>query len=148
MNLELNRIKSDGDTTIGILKIEKRVFCGIIEDEFRTQKVWGETRIPAGTYEILLRNEGNMTKRYSAMFPDFHMGMLHLQNVPNFKYVYIHIGNTDDDTAGCLLTNYAIDLLQMKGSKSKQAYIFLYKRVIEAMDIGERIFIKIIDSDI
>ena len=31
------------------------------------------------------------------------MGMLHVLDVPNFKYILIHCGNTDEDTAGCLL---------------------------------------------
>lgn len=148
MNLELNRIKSDNDTTLGLLSIDGRIFCGVVEDEYRTIKVFGETRIPSGTYEIGLRNIGKMTQRYHARFPSFHKGMLHLQNVPGFKYVYIHIGNTDDDTAGCLLVNYGLNFLTMTGNKSIEAYIFLYKRIIEAMDKGEQVIIKITDNDL
>ena len=29
--------------------------------------------------------------------------MLELQDVPNFKYILIHAGNTDEQTAGCIL---------------------------------------------
>ena len=148
MNLELSRIKSDNDSTLGILKINGIVFCGVVEDEYRTKKIFGETRIPSGTYEIKLRNEGGMTKKYASHFPDFHRGMLWLQNVPNFDYVYIHIGNKEDDTAGCLLVNYGLNFLTMTGHKSTEAYIFLYKMIIEAFDKGEKVFIKIIDNDL
>jgi hypothetical protein len=30
-------------------------------------------------------------------------GMLHLQDVPNFTYILIHAGNTDEHTSGCLI---------------------------------------------
>ena len=29
--------------------------------------------------------------------------MLHLQDVPNFTYILIHAGNTDEHTSGCLI---------------------------------------------
>ena len=29
--------------------------------------------------------------------------MLHITNVPNFEYILIHCGNTDEHTSGCLL---------------------------------------------
>ena len=29
--------------------------------------------------------------------------MLWLQMVPDFQFIYIHVGNKDDDTDGCLL---------------------------------------------
>ena len=32
-----------------------------------------------------------------------HKGMIHVQDVPNFKYILWHTGNTDEHTAGCLL---------------------------------------------
>ena len=38
--------------------------CETLEDEYREVKVEGETRIPAGTYEIKLRTEGRMNERY------------------------------------------------------------------------------------
>ena len=32
-----------------------------------------------------------------------HYGMLHIQDVPNFTYILIHTGNTDEHTSGCLI---------------------------------------------
>ena len=62
-----------------------------------------ENRIPAGIYDVRLRKIGGFDGRYKKKFAGFHRGMLHIQDVPNFKYVLIHIGNTDKNTAGCLL---------------------------------------------
>ena len=32
-----------------------------------------------------------------------HQGMLHLQKVPGFEFILIHVGNADENTAGYLL---------------------------------------------
>jgi hypothetical protein len=107
MDLELLRFCSRDDFSLGLLfsiiDEVKEFLCYICEDEYRTVKVWGETRIPAGRYSIDLYLDGKFHNKYSERFPDMHMGMLKLRNVPNFEGVLIHIGNDDDDTAGCLI---------------------------------------------
>ncbi|KKR55853.1 MAG: hypothetical protein UT94_C0055G0001, partial [Candidatus Uhrbacteria bacterium GW2011_GWF2_40_263] len=94
MLLELFRRKSNEDATVGELYINGNKLCFTLEDEKREVKVMHETRIPAGTYEIKLQKNGEMTKKYAKKFPGIHEGMLWLQNVPNFQFIYIHIGNT------------------------------------------------------
>ena len=119
----------------------------VLEDEERTVKVFGETRIPEGVYEIKLRTEGGFHQKYLEKFGnEFHKGMLWLQNVPNFEYVLIHIGNTDDDTAGCLLvgdgcTENITKDGQLQGSTS--AYKRLYPIIIDRLLDGEQVFIEI-----
>ncbi len=103
MIVTVQRFFSNKNETIGGLFIDNRFKCFILEDEKRTVKVWGETRIPSGTYKCELRTEGKHHGRYKKRFPDEHEGMIHLLDVPNFKYILYHIGNTDEDTAGCLL---------------------------------------------
>ncbi len=106
MKLEVLRFSSQSESTLGILfniTNGREFLCFTLEDEFRTQKVYGETRIPAGTYEIELRTIGRFHERYLKKFPEMHIGMLWIRNVPNFSFVLIHIGNRDDDTAACLL---------------------------------------------
>ena len=72
--------------------------------EFREIKISGETRIPAGTYNVTLRTEGGFNQRYNDKFgTDFNKGMLWVRDVPGFEYILIHIGNNDNDTEGCLL---------------------------------------------
>ncbi len=103
MELTVLRYASGEESTLGLLYIDKKFACYTLEDEHRDVKVMGETRIPAGRYQVKLRTEGSHHLRYQQKFPDIHKGMLHVTNVPNFQWILIHIGNDDDDTAGCLL---------------------------------------------
>mgnify|MGYP003651949720 FL=1 len=107
MQLEVLRFNYGKDSTNGMLfeiNNGKREFlCYTLEDESREEKVWGETCIPEGEYCLGLRTTGGLHSKYSKRFADIHSGMLHVLDVPNFKYILIHCGNTDEDTAGCLL---------------------------------------------
>ena len=106
MKLQVLRFSSEYDSTNGLLL---DVTDGInflaytLEDEYRKKKRSKETRIPAGTYEIKLRDEGGFNQRYSKKYSRIHRGMLHIINVPGFEYILIHVGNSDEHTAGCLL---------------------------------------------
>ena len=154
MHLTLERIKSDSMTTIGNLWLEDelgdkpRLIAFTLEDEYRTKKVMNETRIPDGVYRIKLRNEGGMAPRYNERFTTInHRGMLHLQDVPGFKYIYIHVGNNDDDTSGCILVGYAATIAAMRIMNSADAYRDLYTRVSQAAEEGA-LSIAIINRDI
>ena len=95
MKLEVARISSQNDSTLGVLfdTTNGRKFLGFtIEDEAREVKVQGETRIPAGTYDVQLRTVGGFHQRYGAKYGPMHKGMLHVQNVPGFEYILIHHG--------------------------------------------------------
>ena len=56
MKLEVLRFSSQSDCTHGLLfevtEVKKHFLCYTLEDEHRVLKVKGETRIPAGTYNI------------------------------------------------------------------------------------------------
>lgn len=149
MRLRLVRYWSDGDSTSGVFCIaspqESFQACFAQEDEFRTVKVHGETRIPAGSYRVLLRKEGGFHQRYSAKFGDWHRGMLHLQDVPGFTWVLIHIGNDDDDTAGCILLGESARR-NWVGS-STDAYKRLYPPIRDALLRNEEVWIDVIDAD-
>jgi len=146
MKLLLERFHKSDDFTIGKLFIDGTFECYTLEDEFRSVKVMHETRIPAGMYEIKLRTFGGHHEKYKLKFPEFHKGMLWLQNVPNFKDILIHIGNTDEDTSGCLLLVKEVNLLTGYGSKSTQAYIEMYKKVIAAFNKNEKVTIEVKDE--
>lgn len=144
--LNVNRFVSDKDTTIGFFQSEKlKGFT--CEDEYRKDKVAGETRIPQGIYEIKFRTEGGMIKRYQEMF-DNHPGMLWLQDVEGFQYVYIHVGNKDEHTEGCLLVGYGANLNgEYSIASSRDFYIRLYREIQEAFAQGRRVFVRIVDND-
>ena len=148
MIITVDRFKSDSDATISKVSVDGRFVCFGLEDEYRDEKVASETRIPAGRYKVDVRREGGFHARYTARFPNFHRGMLHVTDVPGFTFILIHIGNTDEDTAGCLLVglNAAIDDGELRVTSSKLAYQKLYPMVIDAAERGE-LEIEYLDSD-
>jgi hypothetical protein len=155
MKLEVLRISSQSDSTSGILfdtTNGKRTFmCYTIEDEQRDVKVWGETRIPAGTYKLKLRTEGGFHNRYTGKYGDWHKGMIWVQDVPEFEYILWHTGNTDESTAGCLILGQTQEsnLIKPDGwvGSSVSAYKFVYPRVSEAILSGQDVEVTYIDYD-
>ena len=137
MEVKLKRIADNGDTSISVFYIDDVFQCFVIEDEYRTKKVYGETRIPEGTYSIDLRKSGGITSRYDKKYEN-HNGMLCIYNKPDwvlenkglrFQYILIHTGNTDEHTAGCLLLNDKVDASTFVGSYSSRAYKRVYPKI-------------------
>ena len=147
MELKVYRYSSQSQTTLGALQIDGKFECYTLEDQHQDIKVKGETRIPAGKYNIELRTVGGFDARYKAKF-SFHKGMLQVLNVPGFEYILIHIGNDEDDTAGCLLVgNTANNNRLNKGfiGDSTTAYKSLYPKVLKAIESGLDVTIEYID---
>lgn len=143
MELKVLRYNSESDYTDGLLFIDENFECYTLEDEGRTVKVYGETRIPDGTYEIGLRAEGGFHNKYLNKFKNsFHKGMLQVKDVPGFEYILIHIGNTDEDTAGCLLVGSTADKDKNFIGGSTSAYKQMYSKVIKALESGEKVTIN------
>ena len=147
MNLEVIRFSSGTDSTNGILidKTNNKFLAYTLEDEYRDEKKYGETRIPEGTYKLGLRKVGGYHTKYSKRFSDIHIGMLHVLDVPNFEYILIHCGNTDEHTAGCLLVGDSQENNQITKNgfigKSTQAYKRIYPDIANAIDCGEDVTI-------
>ena len=145
--LQMIRFISNKETTIGILRSDK-LSMFTLEDEHRTIKVKGETRIPEGIYEIIYRKEGGMLSDYKNLYPD-HPGMLWLQNVPDFQYVYIHVGNNQLHTDGCILVGMGCVLNgDYSITESRTAYLALYREIQAAFNSGRKVFISIQDKDL
>jgi hypothetical protein len=144
MTLNVKRYYHGQDFTLGLMFVDGKFETYTLEDEVRDKKVWGETRIPDGEYEVKLRTEGRMHEQYAKKFPGEHFGMLHLQNVPGFELILIHIGNTDEDTAGCILVgDDPSSLAEAKLGQSTVAYERLYQRVTQAIRENNHVTIKI-----
>lgn len=103
MKLILTRVFFLPDRTIGRLFIDDIYFCDTLEDKNRDinhngkfdneeSKVYGETCIPFGEYEVKVT--------YS---PKFKRELPILLDVPNFEGIRIHRGNYIKDTLGCIL---------------------------------------------
>ena len=154
MKLKVIRFSSQSDCTNGLLFDATKgmdFLCYTLEDEKREEKVMAETRIPAGVYSIILRKEGGHHNKYSKKYGSSHKGMLWLQDVPNFKWILIHTGNTDEHTAGCLIVGDSQEnnLLMKNGfiGKSTQAYKRIYPPIANAIEKGEKVTIEYIDLD-
>lgn len=150
---KLQRYSDNGNSTQGLLMIldnVKPVFkCYVLEDEYREEKVIGETRIDAGLYEIKKRQELTpLTKRYREKFDwfDYH---LELQAVPRHDFIYIHIGNDEKDTAGCLLVQDKANNNTIEegfNSSSTPAFKRIYLEISRRLDQGNRVFLRVCDE--
>lgn len=113
MILHIQRFARRDKYTIGRLYVDGVRFCDILEDtdrgltsdmseaEIKRRKVYGKTAIPTGTYDVLLSYSPKFANRPWATK---YRGMLPLINgIPGFSRVFLHVGNTADDTDGCPL---------------------------------------------
>lgn len=151
MELHLDRFAEAVDFTYGIIREEcsPMPFAFTLEDEGRVVKVPGETRILADTYEIKFREVMTpLTEKYRKRFPWFTWH-LELQNVPRHKFVYIHIGNDDEDTDACILVGRTCDLIPNTGNgfigASTQAFKRLYLTLKPKLEAGKKCTIRITD---
>ena len=155
MKLEVIRFSSQKDSTNGLLMDvtdEIKFLCYTLEDEHREDKIMSETRIPAGTYKLKLRKVGGFHGRYAGKYGAMHKGMIHVQDVPNFKYILWYTGNTDEHTAGCLLlgdTQYQNITKRPNGfiGSSVDAYKRVYPAIAEAIVRGDDVEVTYIDHD-
>ena len=154
MKLEVLRFSSQKDSTNGILfdvTDGRKFLCYTLEDEHRDVKEYGETPVPAGTYNVTLRTVGGFHGRYTKKYGEMHKGMLWVREVPNFEYILIHTGNTDEHTAGCLLlgdsqqTNFGSSN-GFVGS-SVNAYKRVYPAIAEVLENGGDVTITYTNVD-
>jgi hypothetical protein len=132
MLIEWFRFVSNDVATLSIISIDKQFFGFGLEDAYQKIKIPGKTRIAAGTYDIHLRDAGGMNIRYAKKFSDFHEGMLWVQDVKNFEWIYHHIGNNAKHTEGCGLVGYGCNRDTMTIQTSTKAYSDYYKIIVDA----------------
>ena len=118
MRLELKRIYTCNDYTIGHLYVNGKYVCDTIEDtdrrisdamsaeQVRIIKVAGKTAIPWGKYKVTMSVQ---SPKYSQVpyYKRFCNGFLpRLRDVKGFEGILIHKGNTEADTSGCVLVGW------------------------------------------
>ena len=155
MKLEVLRFSSEPDSTNGLLFETtggfRKFISYTLEDEFRKVKVKHETRIPQGSYKIVLKKTGGFHSRFKKKYGAWHRGMLHITDVPGFRAILIHPGNDSLATSGCLLIGLGQTSNQLKPkgwvSSSVAAYKSFYPKVADAIEKGEDVEITYIDYD-
>jgi hypothetical protein len=100
MTIQIKRFAFKDTYTIGKLYVDGVYICDTIEDKVRVlnsaeDKVYGKTAIPAGTYPADLYFSRK-----------FGYTVVRLFNVPYFEGIYIHKGNTEKDSLGCIIVGY------------------------------------------
>ena len=146
MKLQVVRTQFGTDATNGILLVDGLFECYTLEDQYQAVKVMHETCIPEGTYNIKFRTVGGFHEKYKTRYGNSHYGMLHLQDVPNFTYILIHAGNTDEHTSGCLIVGETQQDLDISDDgfigHSGKAYSKLYNKVAKELLLGKEVTIE------
>lgn len=139
--------------TIGRLYIDGVLFCNTLEDKDRglkqtdslatiqSKKVYGETAIPTGTYNIRMDIK---SPKYSLLswYKNLCKGFMpRLENVPGWSGILIHPLNSPDQTLGCLGVGKNTQVGKL--TDSKNTFAKLYKKMKTAYDKGEKITIEI-----
>lgn len=135
MEIIIDREYKKDNYTIGFLYIDGVYVCDTLEDKVRVlenedDKVYGETAIPEGRYEVIL----SYSKRFKKVLPE-------ILGVEFFKGVRIHSGNTDKDTEGCILVGENKEVGKVINSRKTMKKLMSLLKT--AWDSGEKIYINI-----
>ena len=144
MKLVLKRINNQDNYCEGKLYIDGIYQCDVIEDvdrgltnemsitEIQSKKVYGETAIPKGNYQITLDVLSPKFKDRS--WATFCEGKLpRLLDVPGYEGVLIHVGNDPiTDSLGCILVGQKTKDGWV--SNSTQTFKNLYYKLKQATD--------------
>lgn len=154
MRVVVERIYTCPTYTIGHLYINGMYICDTIEDtdrglsnamtedRIKKLKVYGKTAIPYGTYNLTMnvRSAKFSVKDYYKRICDGYLPRI--QNVKGFEGILIHVGNTADDSYGCVLVGY--NTVKGKVMRSKEAFEkIMTKYFLPAKKSGEKITITI-----
>ncbi len=174
MKAKIVRTKIGVTSTLGELQIDGVKVCLILEDQDRDLNMDGDhedtgegkvlkrTCIPYTVpgkheYKIVLEPHGSIHESYLKKnwaklgFPGFeevYRGMLMVTGINGFSRVHIHIGNNIEHTEGCPLTgtnaNTSKDPFTV--SASTQAYVKLYKKVINYLEENGHIDLEVVKA--
>lgn len=139
MKLKLIRIFGTEGFTEGKLYIDDVFECYTVEDEDRLleaggTKIYGQTAIPKGSYEVVM----SMSPRFKKLLPE-------ITDVPGFEGVRIHSGNSSKNTEGCIIvgsTNDREDDDWIGGSRA--AMDQLMKKLGAAVVAGDKVYLDVV----
>jgi hypothetical protein len=142
MIVQTKIVAETDEETVSSITVDGVDYGFILEDQHRDVKVMSDTRIPRGRYKLGLRTVGGHHARYKKRYPNIHKGMIQVLNVPGFEYILFHIGNTDEDTEGCLINGKTY--IKTRGGRlivqrSGDAYVPFYMKVAHAIANGEQV---------
>lgn len=142
MDIVVERKYKKPTYTISPLFIDGERFCEVIEDKDRglddsmsvdeilVRKVYGETAIPTGTYNVIM----SMSQKYKKRMPE-------IQNVKGYSGIRIHSGNTEKDSLGCLILGKNTQPGMV--TQSRATCNAFYEKIEKALKKGEKVTITI-----
>ncbi len=143
--IHLDLIVDNKNSTVSQMRYGNTHLAIVIEDGHRDQKVFGETRIPAGLYRLSKRTWGRHYESYKRRFQ--HKFVIEVENVPHFNGILIHIGNYPKDTLGCPLVctgfNFDKNKNQWYGINSTAAYLKWYEFIDKQMRDGKQMWLQV-----
>ena len=155
-------VMTNGGSTQGIFMeetLDNPFVCHTIEDEKRDIKIPGETRIPAGFYELKIWNGGQNPNywvidhraKYNLNGDAWFKFPIEVTNVPGFSGVLIHAGSDQSHTDGCILLddtmgNNTVDATN-QGARSLQAVKRFYQKVYPMLEAGGKVFLEVRNED-
>lgn len=149
MKITVKREFFTNTETIGSMFINDKFFCYTLEDkdrklnqlqiesEIKSQKKYGVTAIPSGTYRVIL----TLSNRFKRVMPE-------VLKVKGFEGIRIHGGNTHENTEGCILVaktkhinkRFGKVLNWIQGSTE----VKLIKEINKAIQNNERVELQIV----
>ena len=152
MNIVIDRKWKKDTYTIGNLYINGVLFSNTLEDkdrgltssmtleEISKKKIYGQTAIPTGTYEVKMTYSNRLhsrayAKKYDGKLPE-------LINVKGYEGVRIHPFNRAQETLGCL----SVGKNNIKGAVTNATayfYMLVDNYILPAIKRGEKITIII-----
>lgn len=119
MILELIRHETSDEGTIGILKINKMVFCTTLEPP-DLQNAKNTSNIPTGQYVCEFIRSPKFGNTYE------------VQGVPERSSILFHAGNTADHTKGCILLGQYPD--KLRGNRAVMNSGNTFKKFMRSVD--------------
>src|SRR5690606_10986940 len=110
MRTKILRVAEGKQSTLSQLYIDHVFQCYLLEDKNRSIKIPKQTAILTGNYNLMQNTWGGMNAEYRQKLPKLYKGMIEINGLPNFSFLYIHIGNTYKQTAGCPLCGFGFEL--------------------------------------
>lgn len=159
--LHLNRYVKFKDRVVGHIKVlssksSVQLKQHTLEDVVRElhdedDKEWGETAIPGGWFELKIHDKITpMTSRFRKRSDmKWFKFFIEIVNVPLFSNIYFHLGNTPEDTHGCVLTGLGLsgpvsDAVTI--TQSSKAMKEFYDAIYPILQAEKRVFIFIENS--
>ena len=151
MKIEVKRIFNCSTYCISHIYIDGKYICDGIEDTDRmlddsmdenyikSKKVYGKTAIPIGNYKMTIDviSPKFSQKKYYKYFCNGKLPRL--EYVKGFSGILWHKGNTEKDSAGCLILGY--NKIKGKVIDSQRAFETVYRMLDIAKRIGESIWV-------